>query len=221
MFSKALLGRRDVFICDYHFDLSPCTEPFVIQTKEGTLQILWCATSHLSWVNTVGSTPFKALCHSGGHMFPIESSLLPSGHISVSLWFKPETNEGLSLFLICSFSKSSTLKWFPSTRISVFFSSPPSRYQTSKKKWCIEGYFYTSLWLMDPESMTCVALQDWQWEEACLLYRVGLGLHIYSYLLKTNLYLNQAWISQATSHNHLSVHLNLTSYNHPKVWQIW
>lgn len=45
-----------------------------------------------------GSTSLKAPCHFGGHMFPIENSLPPSGHISVSLWFKPETNEGLFLF---------------------------------------------------------------------------------------------------------------------------
>ncbi len=35
-----------------------------------------------------------------------------------------------------------------------------------------------------------------------------LGLHIYSHLLETSLLLNRAWISQAASPDHLSVHLN-------------
>lgn len=44
-----------------------------------------------------GSRLLKAPCHFEGHMFPIENGLHPSRHISVSLWFKPETKKGLHL----------------------------------------------------------------------------------------------------------------------------
>lgn len=42
--------ERCVYICDYRFDLSPYAGPFVVQTKGGTLQILWRFTTHLSRV---------------------------------------------------------------------------------------------------------------------------------------------------------------------------
>lgn len=86
-----------VYICDYRFDLSPYAGPFVIQTKGGTLQVLWHYKTHLM-SKEGGSWLLKAPCHFGGHMFSIENSLLPSRHISVSLWFKPESKEGIALF---------------------------------------------------------------------------------------------------------------------------
>lgn len=116
-------GERCVYVCDYRFDLSPHAGPFAMQTKGDTLQIAWRFTTHLLWAKRVA---LRAPCHFGGHMFPIENSLLPSRHISVSLWFKPETKEGLSLSLsYVPCSKSSILKWSPPAGISTlsFFSS--------------------------------------------------------------------------------------------------
>ncbi len=47
---SAAQEEKCVYICDYRFDLSPHAEPFVIQTKGGTLQILRRFVTHLSQV---------------------------------------------------------------------------------------------------------------------------------------------------------------------------
>lgn len=93
--SKMLLrGKRCVYICDYHFDPSPPHEA-IQSTNEGrhttSRFLLWIYTAHLELF-----VSFKLSGHCGGHMVPIENSLLPSGHISVSLWFKTETKRGFS-----------------------------------------------------------------------------------------------------------------------------
>lgn len=111
--------------------------------RRGTLQ-LWWRFNNASFRGKKGCRALKVPCHFWGHMVPIENSLLPSRHISVSLWFKPDTKVGLSFFRSPPFSHLlPLLKTLHSRRIwasrnfAAFFSL--SCLQPSKR--CIEGYF--------------------------------------------------------------------------------
>lgn len=195
-----------VYICDYRFDLSPYTDAFVMQTKGGTLQTLWYFTSHLSRAEKVRArllskrpATLEVTC------FPLRTVYL---HRDI-------------------FPKAFDLSQ-RQTRVSFFFS--PSwndflefwakyHYSLAKKR-CTEGYFYTSLYLMDPESMTRGAIVL-AMRGGMFALQSGLSLHIYSRWLKAILLLNTDHVSRAASHYHLSVHLNLTSLKQPKLWQIW
>lgn len=65
----------------------PYAGPFAIQTKEAPMQIFAPhSQTHLSRVKWLKPpAPLTAPCYLGGHMFPIENSLLPSQHISLNL----------------------------------------------------------------------------------------------------------------------------------------
>lgn len=91
--SKVVLRRRGVFT---HVIIAltplPYAGPFAIQTKEAPCRFLrHIRNTPLASEMAKPPSPLIAPCYLGGHMFPIENSLLPSQHISLSLWFEPET----------------------------------------------------------------------------------------------------------------------------------
>lgn len=103
------LEERCVYICDYRFDLSPYAGPFVIQTKGGTLQILWRFAAHLSRVKRVAlDSPQSTLPLRRSHVSHWEQ------FTSIGTYFrKPliQTRDSLFCSRMFPFSKTSILKW--------------------------------------------------------------------------------------------------------------
>lgn len=202
--SKMLLrGKRCVYICDYHFDPSPPHQA-IQSTNEGrhttSRFLLWTYTAHLELF-----VSFKLSGHCGGHMVPIENSLLPSGHISVSLWFKTETKRGFS-------SPSSPLS---SCLLSFVFSSPSwnnlHQQEELQFSFCFVPYLYWSavkvilhlIITILPRKRLTLGTRKWLWR------RGGAVLCFRSHMLKkkkkkankpkNTLPLNEPFVSQGTS----------------------
>lgn len=116
------------------------------------------------------STPLKAPCYLGGHMFPIENSLLPSKPISVSLWFKPETKEALILSCAFPFQKLPSWNDLHQQELLRFFFFFPFPYIHCFPKGVLKVILHFII-TNGAQRMTCGMVQDWQWEEACSPYR--------------------------------------------------